>query len=109
MIEKYRIFFQFPFASRMLSPAFSAILLSAFLLVPWFIIKGLYIQAILVGLNYFVAGQLSVLTNPQFFLHDNLDKGKIKDPIMIFKFKSDMDAIDSALKKMYLSNKSSRS
>lgn len=101
MIERYRLFFQYPFASRIFSPAFSAIQLAVFPLVPWLIIKGLFIQAIVIGLNYFVASQLAVILNPQFFLHDNIDKGKIKKPEFIAQFTEDMNAIDSALEKMY--------
>jgi len=99
VIERYRLFFQYPTASRIISPMLSAIQLSAFILVPWLLFKGLYIQAVIIGANYFVASQLAVILNPQFFLHDNLDKGKIKDPIQLLRFKQDMNAIDSALEK----------
>lgn len=101
IIERYRLFFQYPFASRIFSPAFSAIQLAVFPLVPWLLIKGLFIQAVVIGLNYFIATQLAVTLNPQFFLHDNLDKGKIKKPEYIAQFTEDMNAIDSALEKMY--------
>lgn len=101
MIERYRLFFQFPIASRILSSTFSVISLAVFPLVPWLIVKGLYVQAIIIGLNYFIANQLAVILNPQFFLHDNLDKGKIKKPEHIIQFTENMNAIDSALKKMY--------
>jgi len=101
MIERYRLFFQYPFASRELSSTFSAVQLAIFPLVPWLIIKGLFIQAIVIGINSFVATQLSVILNPQFFLHDNLDKGKIKKPEYITQFTEDMNAIDSALKKWW--------
>jgi len=105
IIERYRLFFKYPFVSRILSPAFSAIHLAVFPLVPWLLIKGLYIQGVIIGLNYFVAAQLAVILNPQLFLHDNLDKGRIKDFEQILRFTEDMEAIDSALKKMYLSKK----
>lgn len=101
VIERYRLFFQYPTASRMLSPMLSAIQLSVFLLVPWLLFKGLYVQAIIIGANYFIASQLAVILNPQFFLHDNLDKGKIKDQNYRDRFTRDMHAIDSALEKMY--------
>lgn len=101
VIERYRLFFSFPFASRQLSAAFSGIQLAVFPLVPWFLYKGLYIQAVIIGLNYFITTQLSVILNPQFFLHDNLDKGKIKNPKHIAEYTEDMKAIDSALVKMY--------
>lgn len=103
MIERYQLFFQYPMACRALSSAFSMIHLATFLLTPWLLIKGIYLQAVLIGLNYFITTQLSVMTNPQFFLHDNLDKGRIKDPQQRLEFYVDMEAIDSALKKMYSS------
>ncbi|MDO8657596.1 MAG: hypothetical protein Q7K55_02550 [Candidatus Levybacteria bacterium] len=105
VIEKYRLFFQYPFASKMLSPIFSAIQLSVYIMVPLAIFKGLYVHALLIGVNYFISTNLAVILNPQFFLHDNLDKGRIKDPSQLLKYRYDMDAIDSALKKMYLVNK----
>lgn len=101
IIERYRLFFQYPFICRELSATFSAIHLAVFPLVPWLLIKGYYIQALIIGINYFIVAQLAVILNPQFFLHDNLDKGKIKDPKYIAQFTEDMTAIDSALKKMY--------
>ncbi len=103
VIERYHIFFQYPMTSRMLSPILSAIQLSAFILVPWLLFKGLYIQAFIIGVNYFVAPQLAVILNPQFFLHDNLDKGKIKDQNYRERFIRDRHAINSALEKMYSS------
>jgi hypothetical protein len=102
VVERYRLFFQYSFASKILSPIFSAIQLSVFILVPWLLYRGLFVNAIIIGINYFVAGQLAVILNPQFFLHDNVDKGKIKDPLQLLKYKQDMEAIDSALEKMYL-------
>ena len=102
VIERYRLFFQHPLACRILSRMFSAIQLAVFLLVPWLLFKGLYIQATIIGLNYFLSSQLAVILNPQFFLHDNLDKSKIKDLSMELAMTEDMNAIDSALEKMYL-------
>ncbi|MFH0936937.1 MAG: hypothetical protein V1808_01435 [Candidatus Daviesbacteria bacterium] len=105
VIERYRIFFRYPTVSRIISTMFSVIQLSVFILVPWLLFKGVYVQAIIIGANYFVATQFAVILNPQFFLHDNLDKGKIKDPIQLLRYKQDMDAIDSAMEKMYLDKK----
>jgi len=39
VIERYRLFFKYPFASRIFSPMFSGIQLSVFPLVPWLLIK----------------------------------------------------------------------
>ncbi len=101
VIKRYRLFFQYPIISRILSRMFSGIQLSVFILVPWLLFKGVYIQALIIGLNYFISQQLALILNPQFFLHNNLDKGKIKNPSVKSKMTEDMYAIDSALEKMY--------
>jgi len=103
LIEKYRLFFQYPFFCRSLSRVFSATQLSAFILVPLFLINSLIPQAIIIGINYFIASQFAVILNPQFFLHDNIDKRRVKDPKLIARYTENMLAIDSALKKMYQS------
>lgn len=104
MIEKYHIFFRYPTASRMLSSVFSAFQLSTFIMVPLFLYKGLWIQSVLTVVNYFISSQFAVILNPQFFLHDNVDKNKIKDPIMMERYRKDMHTIDSALEKLYSPN-----
>lgn len=104
VIEKYPLFFKFPIASRIFSATFSGIQMSAFILVPWLLYGGLYVQAIIIGINYFIAGQLSVINNPKFFLHDNLEKEKIKDETIKKEFTVEMNSIDSALEKMHLNN-----
>lgn len=107
VIERYHLFFRYPFISRILSTMFSGMQIATFILVPWLLFKGQYIQSVVLIINYFVTQQLSVTLNPQFFLHDNVDKGKIKDPVYLEKFVRDMHNIDSALEKMYLKNQDS--
>jgi len=102
IIERYHVFFQYPIVSRFFSSVLSGIQLSTFILTPWFLLKGLWIQGILVGINYFIASQLAVILNPQHFLHDNIEKNRIKDQELKERFKRDMEILDSALKKMYL-------
>lgn len=103
VIKRYHVFFMYPGASRMLSAFLSAIQLSAFILTPYLVWKGYWVQGIIIGLNYFLASQFSVPLNPQHFLHESLDKGKIKNPIFEEKARTEMKAIDSALEKMYTS------
>lgn len=103
IIRKYHIFFMYPVAARALSSFLSGIQLSVFILTPYLILKGFWIHGIIIGLNYFLASQFSVPLNPQHFLHDNLDKGKIKDAEFARKARLEMNAIDSIMEKMYLS------
>lgn len=103
VIEKYYIFLRYPFVSRSLSAMFSGFQIAVFVLTPYFAYKALWIPAILVAISYFVSPQFSVKLNPQFFLHDNLDKGKIKDGHEFYQqYSTEMKAIDSTLAKMYL-------
>lgn len=94
--NKFRIFFNVPTFSRMLSPSFSLIQLAPIILTPWLLIKGLFIQGILIALNYFIANNYAVTLNPQFFLHDAVEKRNK------LEFKEDMGAVDSLLEKLYI-------
>src|SRR3989344_404072 len=92
VIEKYNLFFQYPVACRILSTLFSGFQLAVFLLTPYLIYRGLWIPAIIIGVSYFISPQFSVTLNPQFFLHDNLDKGKFKEGHEFYKkYKSEME------------------
>lgn len=101
VIERYGVFFRFPLTSRGYSKLCSGIGMSAFIFVPWLLFNGLYVQAVLIGLNYFITGQLAVILNPQFFLHQEVEKRTdlLSEAYMIYS--ADMEAIDSALFKMY--------
>jgi len=105
-IEKYHIFFRSPVISRSLSAMFSGFQLAVFVLTPYLIYRGYLIPAIIIAISYFISPQFSVTLDPQFFLHDNLDKGKIKEGHKFYgKFKEEITSIDSALGKMYLKQK----
>ena len=73
VFKKYHLYFRFPFTSRLLSPVISGIQLSAFIFGPWLLYRKLWTQAIVIGLNYFVAGKVAVKLNPRVFLHDAVE------------------------------------
>lgn len=74
IFKKYYLFFCFPYTSKQLSSVLSGIQIFTFIWVPWLLIKGQIWQAILIGLNYFIAGFLSVKLNPLFFLYREASK-----------------------------------
>lgn len=77
VLREYPLYFRFPMSSRSLSGVLSAVQLSVFLWVPWLLYNELWWQAILIGMNYFLAGRLAVKLNPRGFLHDAVErKGK---------------------------------
>ena len=102
IIEKYHLFFQFPVIARMLSKTFSAIQLSSFIFVPYMLFSGYWIQALIVLVQYFVVPQFAVTLNPQHFLTDNLSNNRIKDQKYRRRFEVDLEVLNSALEKMYL-------
>jgi hypothetical protein len=68
VLKTYPLFFKFPAASRDFSAALSAIQLSSFVWVPWLIYQAHWIEAIVIGANFFIAGRLSMKLNPILFL-----------------------------------------
>lgn len=74
VLKKYHLYFWFPFTARALSTTLSLIQLFALILAPWLLYKKFWIQAILIGINYFPAALLSRLLNPGFYLHHDSKK-----------------------------------
>lgn len=84
VLREYPLYFRFPMASRSLSGALSGVQLSVFLWVPWLLYNQLWWQAILIGVNYFLAGRLAFKLNPRGLLHHAVEqKGKTElTPVM---------------------------
>lgn len=67
-IKRYSLFFESPQLSRECSSAISLLGLSTFAWVPWLLYQSQWVPAIIIGLNYLVAGPLSLHLNPMPFL-----------------------------------------
>lgn len=65
--KKYWLHFQYPSTSRTYSSTLSMIQLSSIGIAILLALKGYYVAAIVLGLNYFIAGPLSMRMNPSFF------------------------------------------
>lgn len=94
VVKKYHIFFKFPFASRELSGAISGIQLSSFIWVPWLFYNGLWITAIAVAINYFIAGWFAMQLNPRLFLQQGLNGPAA------FMIIDEFQAVESAFEKL---------
>lgn len=73
-IEKYHLYFRYPYTAKSLSTSLSLIALSGIIWVPWLLYNHLWLQAIIVGLNYIVAQHFSTKLNIRFYLHDAVEK-----------------------------------
>lgn len=93
VIKKYHLYFKFPLASRDFSAALSAIQLSAFVWVPWLLYQDLWLTAIAIGANYFIAAPLAMQLNPRLFL------SRATGTVALFAHGERM-AIESALEKL---------
>ena len=93
-VKKYHLFFKFPFASREFSGAISGIQLSSFIWVPWLLYSGLWVTAIAIGINYFIAGWLAMQLNPRLFLQQG-----VNGPAGFLAI-TELQAIDSAFEKL---------
>jgi len=98
-IRKYQVYFTFPFASREFSSVASGVQMTTLFWSPWLLYKGHWILAVIVGVNYFVAGSLSMKLNPRFFLHEAVDKRRD------LRYLDEMVAVDSVCEKIIAAQK----
>lgn len=87
VFKKYYLYFIYPFASRSLSSLMSGIQLSSFIWVPWMLYNRQWVQAIVIGINYFAAIEFAGRLNPGYFLQEAAEKSGADDVInelMIF-------------------------
>lgn len=93
--KRYPLLFIWPMTSRGYSSTLSLIQMATIILVPMMLIKHLWIKGVIIAINYIIAGKLAVLTNPQFFLHDAVEKRKK------LMFLEEMESVDSIMEKLY--------
>jgi hypothetical protein len=74
IVKKYFIAIQFPFFTEILSMGVRMVQMATIIWVPWLLFNELWLPSLIIGVNYFIAGALSVKTNPRFFLHDAVKK-----------------------------------
>lgn len=67
IFQKYLLFFKYPITSMDCSAAYSLIQLSSLGVAVLVALKGSYVLAILIGLNYFLAATLAMRLNPLHF------------------------------------------
>lgn len=75
MWKKYPTFLNFPITSRKMSSSLSLLQFVSIGLGVVLLFRGEYIWGILIGLNYFFAAPMAVKLNPQFFFHEQSQKG----------------------------------
>jgi len=101
ILNRYKLFFLYPFASKSFSSLLSGIQLSAFLWVPWLVYNKIWLFALFIGLNYFIGAKLSVKLNPILFLHDAVEKKGQKE------YAEEMQIVDLISKKLLERHKES--
>ena len=94
ILKKYYLYFRYPYASKSFSTSLSFIALSAFIFVPWLLYNHLWLQAIIIGLNYIFAQMLSSKLNIRFYLHDAVERLHKEE------FREDMLLVDSVCGKI---------
>ena len=77
LINAYKLHFNYPGATKEASSIVAVVGLSAFAFVPILLWKGNYIEAAIIGLNWFLAGPLSHVLNPFNGLQGMASKGNI--------------------------------
>ncbi len=93
ILQKYSLYFRFIRIPRLFSFTLTAIQLSVLFWVPLLLYKNHWLLAVIIGLNYFMAGLLSAKLDPKFFLRDAISKGKSR-------FSRELDLINNINKKL---------
>lgn len=75
IFSKYYVVFKFPAASRDYSTILATIQFSTFIFTPLFLFKGLFIPAIVLGFNFWLAGIIAAKFNPILYLGEDIKKG----------------------------------
>jgi hypothetical protein len=94
IFNKYYVYFKYPRASKSISASLSLVALSAFILVPWLLYNQIWIQSVIIAVNYFFAQSLSSSLNIRFYLHEAVEVRKREE------FKEEMDLVDSVCRKI---------
>lgn len=93
-LRKYCLYFSYPISSQMFSSTLSGIWGSAFILVPWLLYNHLWISAVIIGVNCFIAGPLSKKLSPRLYLHTEVEsKGNVD-------LLPEMDTVDSICERL---------
>jgi len=69
IFNKYYVFYRFPTTSAKTSETMSGFQFAAFIWVPWLLYNRLWVPAIVIGLNFFLANYLSRKLKPLHFAH----------------------------------------
>lgn len=96
LIKKYHLYLAFPYTSRSLSSTLSLINLATFFWIPRLVLFGrFWPQAMVIGLNFFIAGYLAFKLNPRLFLHEAVDKDGKRE------FAHHKQVLESVVEKLY--------
>jgi hypothetical protein len=94
MLNKYHVYFLYPFASKFNSSFASAVYLFGSILVLWLLWNGLWIKVVIMVINVIASSFISVKLNPRFFLHEAVER-KHKT-----EFYDDMITVDNICEKI---------
>lgn len=94
VLRKYPYYFNYPFTSKIASSNLSGIAMSTYIWVPWLLYNNVWLQAIIIGVNFFISGSLSEKLNPMSYLHYTVENKGRMDLL------SEMKAVDSVCEKI---------
>jgi hypothetical protein len=75
VVRKYPVLILLPFAAMEYARGLSAIPLTSYVWIPWLLYSGLYVQAAIIVVNFFLVGQLVVRIDPRNFFQQAMQRG----------------------------------
>lgn len=94
MWKRYPTFLTYPFASRMMSSGLSTLQFISLALGIVLLFRGEPVWGVVIALNYFLAAPMAMKLNPQFFFHNQSQKGDAEAS-------SNLENITTALQKLH--------
>lgn len=103
VVKKYHLHFKFPMASQQFAGALTLTQLLMYVWVPWLLYSKLWIAALIIFVNYYVAGLLARVLSPQAYLkkvfHSPIEGDSVKQLSAMGKAGIELNAIRSAFEK----------
>lgn len=96
VVRKYPVLFMLPFAAMEYTRGLSVIPLTSYVWVPWLLYSGLYVQAAIFVVNFFLVGPLVVRIDPRNSFQQAMQRGDAPGWVV-----DEIQSCESAMSKLH--------
>ena len=96
VVRKYPVLFVLPFAALEYASGLASIPLTSYVWVPWLLYNGLYVQASIIAVNFFLIGHLVIRIDPRNFYKQAMQRGNAPRWVV-----DEIELCESAMSKLH--------